>query len=108
MIKGTAKIDGIAVGEFTATFIGPSHECVAKAAFVNSKNGETHGWTTNKTRWSATTLAKLKELRESMEVDLAAIHLDGESELVVTSTPSFAREGGGLGEHLDGGTVPQV
>jgi hypothetical protein len=110
MIKGTAKFDGITIGEFTAEFMGPTLHLTAKAAFVNSRSGDTHGWTTNKT-WSPSVIDKLRELKLLMEIDLAAIHLDY-VELVsapITSTPSHSsREPGGIGEHVGDGAVPQL
>jgi hypothetical protein len=107
MIKGTTKFDGIAVGEFTAEFIGPTLNFTAKAAFVNSKNGDTHGWTTNKT-WSPPVIEKLKELKTLMELDLAAIHLSGVDLVAAVPTSHSARDPGGLGEHVGEGAVPQL
>ncbi len=109
MIKGTAKFDGIAIGEFSVSFIGQTLDFKAKAAFVNSKSGDTHGWTAHNT-WSPQVVAKLKELKELMEIDLGATHFDGGGDLVETTVhpPHIddRRELGGLGEML--GDAPQV
>jgi hypothetical protein len=110
MIKGVTKFDGVAVGEFTAVFTGPTLDFRAKAAFVDSKTGETHGWTTNQT-WSPTTITKLKELREMMEVDLGMKHLESGGEL--TPNTISPQRGSphiptGLGEHVNEGGVEQV
>lgn len=106
----TVKFDGIRVAEITVNFLEVSASVSAKAAFVNTKTGATHGWTTGK-RWSDETMAKLVELREMMERDLAAIHFeDGSSSSSPTTSSGGLRDGfQGLGEHL-GGTeegVPQ-
>jgi hypothetical protein len=101
MIKGYAKFDSIVVGELTAAFIGPTLDFKAKAAFVDSKTGQTHGWTTSQT-WSPPVIAKLKELRELMEMDLGAVHFEGGGE-VVSNTVTPQRVGPaatGLSEHV--------
>lgn len=105
MIKGTPKIDAIALGEFTVKFIGPSQlEFNAKAAFVNNKNGETHGWTSATSAvWSPATIEKLKELKALMEIDLGRLHLEGGGEVVPGATspaPTSPTLDGGIGEHL--------
>jgi hypothetical protein len=109
MIKGYPKVDAIVVGEFTVSFVGPTLDFKAKAAFVNSKDGQTHGWTTNQT-WSPPVLEKLRELRMLMEVDLGGIHFDNGGELVASPLPGPrpATEPGGLGEHMGSGGIPQV
>jgi hypothetical protein len=110
MIKGVTKFDGVAVGEFTAVFLGPTLEFKAKAAFVDSKTGETHGWTTNST-WSPPTIAKLKELREMMELDLGMKHLESGGELTantVTAQRGGAQPPTGLGDHLGESGAEQV
>lgn len=100
MIRGSAKFDGMAVGEGTFNFIrtgGPT--LTAKAAFIHTTTGETHGWTEN-TVWSAATLQKLKELQSMMEVDLGNLHLDNGGEVLVTTSRVVGGEPGGLGDHL--------
>lgn len=102
MIIGVAAFDGLAVGELTATFMGPSLKLTAKAAFVASKTGHTHGWTSNE-QWSPTTIEKLKELRAAMEQDLARVHF-GEVDTAQAS-PGMAFPApppGGIGEHVTG------
>jgi len=111
MIKGTAKIDGIALGEGTFSFLSPDSKLTAKAAFISSTSGHTHGWTSAQGGWSKETLLKLKELRESMERDLAALHLSDVVEDVpgLSVSPSPAPRGpSGLGEYLGTGDAPQV
>lgn len=106
MIQGRAKFDGIAVGEGTFSFLGTTLKFEGKAAFVNSRTGDTHGWTTN-TQWSPAVIEKLKELRAAMELDLGRLHLADGGEVLVGTGSSVARDsGGGLGEHL--GNTPQV
>lgn len=111
MIRGNPKFDSISIGELSVSFLGSTLTFEGKAAFVNSRTGGTHGWTKN-TQWSPATIAKLKELRALMELDLAALHLDGDGELLTDATgvapARFTPEGGGLGEHLGGDSVPSV
>jgi hypothetical protein len=109
MIKGYAKFDSLAVGEFSASFLGTNLKLECKAAFVDSKTGQTHGWTANQT-WSPPVIAKLKELRELMEMDLGAIHLEGGGETVPnTVTPQrSAQAPTGLGEHVNEGGIEQA
>lgn len=76
-----AKFDKIAVGEFTCNFITVPFDMSAKGAFVNSKQGSTHGWTNNKV-WSPKTIALLKELRMSMEADMEVIHFEGVEQIM--------------------------
>lgn len=111
-IKGQPKFDAMALGEFSAKFLGGIHqlEFTAKAAFVDSKTGETHGWTHAGTAtWSPATIEKLKELRALMEVDLGRLHMEGGGEVLVgpasvgSAVPSDFE--GGLGEHLGGRQV---
>jgi hypothetical protein len=97
MIRGTAKFDGLAVGELSANLLGPMAKLTAKAAFINSETGHTHGWTTNE-QWSPETIVKLRELRAAMEADLARIHFgDG---LVEKGEVFGGQVPGGLSEHL--------
>lgn len=114
MKVGTPKFDGLTIGELSANFLqGPGVvNLKAKAAFVNTKNGGTHGWTMHE-HWSPTTLAKLKELTELMEEDIAKVHFSDGSYPVLdfreTSPGTPAQATGGLGEHLGtGDEAPQV
>jgi len=111
MIRGTAKIDGIALGEGTFSFLSPDSKLTAKAAFVSSTSGHTHGWTSAQGGWSKETLLKLKELRESMERDIAALHLsdviEGASGPSALLSPD-ARGPSGLGDHLGAGDATQA
>lgn len=112
MIRGNAKFDSIAVGEGAFSFLGSTLSLEAKAAFVNSKTGDTHGWTKN-AQWSPQVIEKLKELRALMEVDLGQLHLEGGGEVLVTTTVAgqgMVRGGGGLAEHLgdESGATPSV
>ena len=107
MVRGSAKFDSVVVGEGTFSFLaaGGSPALEAKAAFVNSRSGETHGWTTNR-QWSPAVLEKMKELRSLMEIDLGMLHLEGGGEILVTPVhalqgpQSGSRTGGGLGEYV--------
>lgn len=109
MKQGVPKIDAVKIGSITVELMNPpSGKMSAKAAFVNSKTGHTHGWTTHEV-WSPATLLKLRELCASMEADLAAAHFEGGSVTepeagIFTSTepaPSPVGPSMGLMEHLD-------
>lgn len=102
MRKGTLKPNSITLASFEADFFNPpTGKMTAKAAFVNTESGATHGWTTHQT-WSPSTIQKLHELKEAMETDLAAAHfLDGASEEAPSSKPTGLA--GGIGEHLASG-----
>lgn len=98
MIRGSAKFDGIAIGNISVDFLGPTLTMTCKAAFVDSTSGNTHGYTTGAS-WSPETIQKLKELKEAMERDLGRVHFAGEG----TTTPlgaSTTAEASGIGEHL--------
>ena len=96
------KFDAIRVGELSANFINANTSLTAKAAFVNTQSGSTHGWT-NGGNWSQETFNRLQLLRESMEQDLEAVHFDDVSgaPLACSNTANT-----GLGEFL--GSVPQA
>lgn len=107
MIRGSAKFDGVTVGEASCSFLGATIHLEAKAAFVNTKTGDTHGWTKN-TQWSPEVIAKLHELRMLMEMDLGRLHLHDGGEVLATSTAVALvspDRPGGLGEHFN---TPQV
>lgn len=106
MIRGSAKFDGISLGEAAFSFLGSTVHLEGKAAFVNTQTGDTHGWTKNE-QWSPATIEKLAELRALMELDLGKLHLqDGGTALVTTArAASPSAEVGGLGEHFE---TPQV
>lgn len=103
MIQGTAKFNAIALGEFTVNFLGPTTKVSAKAAFVGTQTGHTHGWTNNE-QWSPETMSKLGELRALMEADLAKIHFSDGRDLT-EGGPVFGGQvpAGGLAEHLSEG-----
>jgi hypothetical protein len=106
MVRGTLVPDGLAVLEVQASFL-PGGQLSAKAAFVNTKTGRTHGYTEH-TTWSPGTLAKLDELRALMEEDVAARHMEGYApatkpgqvapDPAASTTPFAGSSGGGLGE----------
>ena len=104
MKQGTLKANAVKLASIEVNFMEPaSGKMTAKAAFVSLTTGVTHGWTTHQV-WSPQTLMKLRELTESMELDLGAFHFLGGAEDVVgavgpTTTPG-ATPTGGLGEYL--------
>lgn len=108
MQQGTPKFDGIAVFTAEFSFLGPTVKLSTKAAFVDSRTGHTHGWTTGEGGiWSTGTIDALKALRDSMEADLARLHFTEGAAVPGTGgggeEPSAGGGGGGLGEHLGSG-----
>ena len=105
-ITGTPKFNSLAVATLSADFTKPTVTFSAKAAFVDTKSGVTHGYTdASSSAWSKETMQKLKDLRDSMEIDLGKLHLDGIT--AATRTKGLDMESG-LGEHLkDGDTKVQ-
>jgi hypothetical protein len=103
MIRGNIVFDGVTVGEGTFNFlqVGGAVTLAAKIAFVNSRTGNTHGWSTNAT-WSPDVLLKLQELKQLMEVDIARVHLvDGTMESDGPTARSTPADVGGLGESFN-------
>lgn len=100
MRTGTPKLNAVAIGELSANFMqGPGVvDMKAKVAFINSKTGKTHGWT-NHNSWPPAVIAKLKELTDLMEEEVARVQFeDGES--TSFGGPSSPSGLGGLSEHL--------
>ena len=103
MIRGVPKFDGIAIGEGTFSFLGTTVHLEAKAAFVDAKSGDTHGWTKNM-QWSPGTMAKLHELRALMEQDLSRLHMqhDGVPPVAIAvNSVATTTASNGLAEFLD-------
>jgi len=100
MIQGTPKFDGIAVAKFEIDFLRTPVHIEIKAAFVNSKTGATHGWTTGDGNISDKTRALMLELRNSMEQDLAERHFSSGGVAFNSLAPRKADAVGGIGEHL--------
>jgi len=100
----TVIFNGIALGELNIDFLATPSKVVAKAAFINTQTGATHGWTTCH-QWAPDTMERLRELRALMERDLAAIHF-ADASSGPGPTTSTTRSGGlqsemkGLGELL--------
>lgn len=98
-----ANFNKVAVGELSIDLMSTPAKITAKAAFINTLSGQTHGWTTC-SQWSAATVEKLKELRALMEQDLAALHfadaVEGGANTGTTTAGSIKDNVKGLGEML--------
>lgn len=102
MKTGTLKATAIRVAEIDISFMDSSVKFDAKIAFVNPESGATHSWTTHRS-WSGPTLSKLRELRESMEADVAAAHFvggGGATETQGVTAPVSSQAPQGIGEML--------
>lgn len=102
-VEGIPVFDALAILEIEKVdYREGSPSLVAHAAFVNTKTGRTHGRTTGR-QWSKETLAKLEELKESMEHDMARQHF---VDTMATSSPSTVlpgKEPSGLAEFIEEG-----
>lgn len=109
MIKGAPKFNGIAIGTMSVNANGNQLHLEATAGFVDSRTGETHGWTRAEGRvWSKATMLKLRELMNFMEEDLAKIHF-GEARVASAGTKSSTGiDVVGLSEHLSSDGVQSV
>lgn len=105
--RGTPKFDLLIISDIRVEYKGGTDSTLAATAhYASSVTGQTHGWTRSQSGWSAETLNKLAELRESMENDIAARDFDGGS----ASSPQKQEAGlslGGIGEHV-GTDAPQA
>jgi hypothetical protein len=103
---GSILFDGIAITTIEADLLKKS--LTARAAFVNTRKGTTHGWTEGTgTIWSEETKQLMSGLVTSMERDLGNLHFT--SVHSPSATPSGTPAGpAGLGEHLNGKDAPSV
>ncbi len=99
-----AKFDKVAIGEITIKLMEEPNVVSAKAAFVNTKSGTTHGYTYC-TNWSKEVLIKIKELAALMSLELDSTHFD----MGITSSEQgvIPQEIGGLGEFIKDNEIPQ-
>lgn len=101
-VKGVPKFDSITMGDLTADFKKATISLSGVAAFVDSESGQTHGWTKGEGPvWSKDTMLKLQDLKESMERDLAKVHM---SEDTIRADGDRTKPGlefpSGIGEHV--------
>lgn len=112
MKTGQPKFNAVKITDGTFNFLETALKLEARAAFVSTETGGTHGWTTaSAAMWSPETITLMKALRDSMEADIAAAHLylDGEQSSPA-GEPMGAGVPTGLSEHLSlpGGEPPSV
>jgi len=99
---GTLKANELRAAKVTVDFLTNPVQVHALFALVDTKTGKTMAWSQGEGGlWSDDTMAKLKELCESMEQDAANAILDGGS--VSSSTSKSTAKVGGIGEHLGDG-----
>jgi|SRR5690606_1881809 len=99
-VEGTPAFNAVAVLQIEAVDYRAGYPAlVAHAAFVNTANGKTYGQTTCR-HWSKETLAKLEELRQAMEQDVANLVFVQDSSPTTTIRETEAQVSG-LGEHLN-------
>jgi hypothetical protein len=101
MKTGTMKANALRIAEIQVDYTTPGGTMKAKAAFVNTTSGFTHGWTTHHV-WSQETLKRLADLREAMELDLAKAHFQttNEASIQTDSDGQTVQSHQGLAEHL--------
>lgn len=101
MIHGTPKFNALAIKEISADIGVNNLTLVAKAGFVDTATGATHGWTRAEgALWSRETREKLIELKDLMERDMATLHLHEFTSQGTQQTVRPPVEPGGLMEHL--------
>jgi len=105
MITGSPVFDGMVVFTIAVDFTKPNVSLSARAAFVNTATGQTHGWTDGDGgMWSAGTMRKLADLRSALESDLGAKHLGGGGSMEQdrkASPDAFSSPPDGIGERLE-------
>lgn len=102
-IQGTPKFDAVVLMEIGPIDFrqGASPALTAKGAFINTISGDTFGQTTCR-QFSPATRAKLQELKDAMERDLAELVFDARGDDAPVNARITASDPGGLGEHLRG------
>jgi predicted RNA polymerase sigma factor len=105
--QGTLNADGLSVARITVDMLQQQPKVDALAALINTKTGKTLAWANAEGgMWSNNTLAKLTELRESMEDDMAkALFSEHTSRQRSVGGRGVRVDGAGLGEHLGEGAV---
>ena len=108
MVKGTVVADTLSVARITVDLLRNPVKVHALAGIVNSTTGQTVAWTEGSGGvWSASTMAKLRELRESMETDLGAkIFGDNAVNTGGPLAPTTPTKPSGLGEHIGDAAEP--
>lgn len=104
--QGTLNADGLSVARITIDMLQQTPKVHVLAALINTKTGKTLAWSEAEGGvWSNSTLAKLKELRESMEEDMAKALFSEHSRRSVSGGQGVKLDGAGLSEHLGEGAV---
>lgn len=105
-VTGTPKFNGIAIATISVDFFSkPTTVVSAKAAFIHTEKEATYGWTEGTGNvWSQETMQKLKDLRASMELDLAKVHLDGVGPVKESKGLDLDT---GIGEYIESSTDAQ-
>lgn len=99
-----SKFDRVMPAEVSIDFRQAGARLEAKAAFINTATGRTHGWTNMTAGWSKTTYEALRQLQEAMAADLHRVHFDGEyAPQTSTQDGSQPTEPLGLAGHLADG-----
>lgn len=108
-VQGTLAADTLKIAKVEVNYLQNPVKIHALAALVNDKTGATVAWTEGAGGvWSQDTLAKLRELVESMESDIAAhVFIEG-----AAASPAAQRGKPGLvpglGEHVGGEEAPSI
>jgi hypothetical protein len=103
-VVGIPKFNAVVVLDIDAiSFARADVPLVAHAAFVNTEDGNTYGETTC-SRWSPTTMDRLKDLRASMEQDVATNVFTADSTGVLPDRSSITTAREGIGEHANAAT----
>lgn len=106
-VTGTLNADGLSIGRITVDLLQQNPKVTALAALINTKTGKTLAWSEGEGGvWSNSTMAKLKELREAMEEDMAkALFSEYTSTHRSVRGRGVSVDGAGLSEHLGEGAA---
>lgn len=108
MIQGIPNIDGLSIANIEIDFTKNPIHIRARAGFVNTKSGQTMGWTDFiNGPWKKETLERLRAFTDSLESDIASVYLDNSSGIITTTEKSPVAVSG-LGEFLEKNDAPSV
>ena len=103
-VQGVPKFDALAILKIDQIDFLQGPSLVAHAAFVDTKTGKTHGHTLGR-NWSKETIAKLEELKELMERDMAELHFVQDESISEYKDAGGSVEPAGIGERLDARSI---
>lgn len=110
MRTGRLRVDAVVVGTLAVDFTRGGVNLTARAALVDSRSGQTHGWTES-AAWSTETFRAIEALKAAMERDLFTHHFTEDGDGSALPPPTAGEAGlhsrpAGIGEGLTGDPTP--